>query len=232
MWSCVRATVIVVSVMVTAKCLPVLYVLVTLPTLTPIGPAPASCPALTWPVIGQAASRWRPAGPAACGPVGGQDRVAAGDQPLAGEVRRGGLGQVPLVGQGELERAVVCHQPADGRGAQRGDPLVRVRLLCPRRRPGSAANKWITDVLGTRTPGPSLNPVTMEMATAHRHPEMLGQRQEAERTVGITAPTASSVDFSAPSADQARYARTHSGRRRPAIVPRTAYVLVSGMDLE
>ena len=33
--------------------------------------------------------------------------------------------------QGQLERAVVGHQLADGRGAQRGDPPVGVRLLCP-----------------------------------------------------------------------------------------------------
>ena len=33
--------------MVTVKCLPVLYLLITLPTSTPIGPAPASLPAWT-----------------------------------------------------------------------------------------------------------------------------------------------------------------------------------------
>ena len=60
------------------------------------------------------------------GAVGGQYRVAAGDQPLAGKVRRGDLGQVLLVEQGQLERAVVGHEPADGRGAQRGDPPIRV----------------------------------------------------------------------------------------------------------
>ena len=36
-----------VSVMVTAKCLPVLYLVITLPTSTPIGPAPTSRPAAT-----------------------------------------------------------------------------------------------------------------------------------------------------------------------------------------
>ena len=65
------------------------------------------------------------------GAVGGQHRVAAGDQPLAGEVRGGDLGEVLLVEQGQLERAVVGHQLADGRGAQRGDPPVGVRLLGP-----------------------------------------------------------------------------------------------------
>jgi hypothetical protein len=42
-----RSTVRVVPVMVTAKCLPVLYLLITLPTSTPIGPAPASRPEQT-----------------------------------------------------------------------------------------------------------------------------------------------------------------------------------------
>ena len=65
---------------------------------------------------------------AGAGPVGGQDRVAAGDQPLAGEVLGGDLGQVLLVEQGQLERAVVGHQLADGGGAQRGDPPVGVRV--------------------------------------------------------------------------------------------------------
>ena len=58
------------------------------------------------------------------GPVGGQGRVAAGDQPLAGEVIGGDLGQVLLVEQGQLERSVVGHQLLDSRGAQRGDPPV------------------------------------------------------------------------------------------------------------
>ena len=62
------------------------------------------------------------------GAVGGQGRVAAGDQPLAGEVGGGDLGQVLLIEQGQLERAIVGHQLADGRGAQRGDPLVGVRV--------------------------------------------------------------------------------------------------------
>jgi hypothetical protein len=68
---------------------------------------------------------------AGAGAVGGQDGVAAGDQPLAGKVRGGDLGQDLLAGQAELERAVVGHQLADGRGAQRGDPPVGVRLLGP-----------------------------------------------------------------------------------------------------
>ena len=38
--------------MVTSKCLPVLYLLITLPTSTPIGPAPASLPARTRAMMG------------------------------------------------------------------------------------------------------------------------------------------------------------------------------------
>ena len=38
---------------------------------------------------------------ALAGAVGGQHRVAAGDQPLAGEVRAGDLGQVLLVEQAD-----------------------------------------------------------------------------------------------------------------------------------
>ena len=38
--------------MVTAKCLPVLYLVITLPTSTPIGPAPASRPAWTRAMMG------------------------------------------------------------------------------------------------------------------------------------------------------------------------------------
>ena len=48
-------------------------------------------------------------------PVGGQDRVAAGDQPLAGEVFGGDLGEVLLVEGAELQRTVVGHELADGR---------------------------------------------------------------------------------------------------------------------
>ena len=44
---------------------------------------------------------------ALAGALGGQDRVAAGDQPLAGVVRAGDLGQVLLVEQRQLQRAVV-----------------------------------------------------------------------------------------------------------------------------
>ena len=94
--------------MVTAKCLPVLYLLITLPTSTPIGPAPVSFPAWTRAMIGASSfSVAASSSSAGAGPVGGQDRVAAGDQPLAGEVRRGDLGEVLLV-----EQADSCSGPS------------------------------------------------------------------------------------------------------------------------
>ena len=39
-----------------------------------------------------------------------------------------------------------------------------------------------------KTPASSPNPVTRETTTASRHPEIPGQRQEAGRTVSVTAP--------------------------------------------
>ena len=62
------------------------------------------------------------------GAFAGQDGVAAGDQPLAGEVRGGDLGQVLLIEQRQLQRSVIGHQLLDRRGAQRGDPPVGARL--------------------------------------------------------------------------------------------------------
>ena len=56
------------------------------------------------------------------GPLGFQERVLAGDQPLAGVVPMRDLSQVHLIGQGELERAV-ADQRLDLRGAQRCDPV-------------------------------------------------------------------------------------------------------------
>jgi hypothetical protein len=44
------------------------------------------------------------------GAIGGQDRVAAGDQPLAGVVRAGDLGQVLLIEQAHLQGPAVGHQ--------------------------------------------------------------------------------------------------------------------------
>ena len=59
------------------------------------------------------------------GPLGFQERVLAGHQPLAGKGRGSNLGQVLLIEQGQLQRAA-ADQRFDLRGAQRGDP-VQVR---------------------------------------------------------------------------------------------------------
>jgi hypothetical protein len=63
------------------------------------------------------------------------------------------------------------------------------------------------------------------------NPEMPGQSQKAERTVGVTAPTCPVRAFSASvrgtHVPGARCSRTHSGRRQPGIAPRSTYVLVS-----
>jgi hypothetical protein len=63
---------------------------------------------------------------------------------------------------------------------------------------------------------------------ASRHPEMPGQRQETGRAVRITAPTLAVRGLHGPGT---RSTRTYSGRRQPAIPPRTAYALVSGVRL-
>ena len=56
--------------------------------------------------------------------------------------------------------------------------------------------------------------------------------QEAGRTVSVIAPTSPVRGFFRPRPwVQARCARTYSGRRRPGMEPRTAYVLVSGVRL-
>jgi hypothetical protein len=63
-------------------------------------------------------------GRALAGAVGGQDRVAASDQPLSGVVRAGDFGQVLLVEQAHLQRPAIGHELFDRGGAQRGDPPV------------------------------------------------------------------------------------------------------------
>ena len=60
---------------------------------------------------------------ALAGAFGFQERVLAGYQPLAGEVRGGDLGQVLDIEQGQLQVAVP-DQRLDLRGAQRGDPVL------------------------------------------------------------------------------------------------------------
>jgi hypothetical protein len=69
---------------------------------------------------------------ALAGALIGQQRVAPGDQRLAGVVRVDDLGQVLLVEEAELERAAVFGELADRRGAQAGDPRQPVQLFqCP-----------------------------------------------------------------------------------------------------
>jgi hypothetical protein len=75
--------------------------------------------------------------------------------------------------------------------------------------------------------------------TMSRHPEMPGQQPETEQNGRQTAP--SDGQHTAPArpsvpvrgfrALRPRNARTHSGPRRPAIAPRSAYALVSGVRL-
>ena len=59
---------------------------------------------------------------ALAGPLGFQERVLAGHQPLAGEVRGGDLGQVLGIEQGQLQ-VPAADQRLDLGGAQRGDPV-------------------------------------------------------------------------------------------------------------
>jgi hypothetical protein len=61
-----------------------------------------------------------------CGAFGGQGGVAAGDEPFAGVVGVGDLGEVLLVEQAHLQRAVVGGERGDGRGAQAGEPAEAV----------------------------------------------------------------------------------------------------------
>ena len=56
------------------------------------------------------------------GAFGGQEWVAAADEPLAGVVGVGDLGEVLIIEQAHLQRPVVGGQGGDGRGAQRGQP--------------------------------------------------------------------------------------------------------------
>ena len=75
--------------------------------------------------LGQVGLGGREEALALAGPLGFQERVLAGHQPLAGEVRGGDLGQVLGIEQGQLQ-VPVPDQGLDLRGAQRGDP-VQVR---------------------------------------------------------------------------------------------------------
>ena len=55
-------------------------------------------------------------------PLLGQERVFAHDEPLAGKLGRGDLGQIALVEQRELEGAGI-EKGADLRGSESGDPV-------------------------------------------------------------------------------------------------------------
>jgi hypothetical protein len=59
---------------------------------------------------------------ALAGPFGGEQRIAAHHQPLAGKLRGGDLGKIAFIEQGELQRSLV-HQGLDGWRPQRGDPV-------------------------------------------------------------------------------------------------------------
>jgi hypothetical protein len=78
-----------------------------------------------------------------------QQRVAAGDQPLAEVARAGDLGQVLLIEQAELQRALAIGELAGRRGAQAGDPgkppssfgaLIRAEVIIPRS-PGKTSSR-------------------------------------------------------------------------------------------
>ena len=68
-------------------------------------------------------------GAAFAGAFGGQQRVAAGDQPLAGVVGVGDLGQVLLVEQGQLQRPVRGGERGDRRRPQAGQPAQPAEFL-------------------------------------------------------------------------------------------------------
>ena len=73
-------------------------------------------------------------------PLGGQQGIAAHDQPFAGKLLAGDLGEVPLVEQRRRHRAG-GQQFADHRRAQRGDPAqaVHARLVLADARRGQHA---------------------------------------------------------------------------------------------
>ena len=138
--------------MVSSKCLPVLYLLITLPTSTPIAAAPVSRPAATramrgassFSVAASRSSRLRARSAASTGL-----RQAISRSP--GIVIGGDLGQVLLIEEAELERPVLGHQLLDRRGAQRGDPPVGIRprravlVLVQRGDPGGGDHPPVAD---------------------------------------------------------------------------------------
>ena len=109
--------------METSKCLAILNLLITLPTLSPIWSAPTRRPSRTAEMMGARASsvaansslRLRVRSSA-------KQRVATGDEPFVGVVGMGELGQVALVEEAELQRSVVFDQGGDLGRPQAGQP--------------------------------------------------------------------------------------------------------------
>ena len=82
------------------------------------------------------------------GAFDGQERVAAGDQPLAGVVGVGDLGEVVCVEQAHLQRPVVGGEFGDLRGAERGDPVEtcsRLAQFAQRGDAGGGDHAAVTD---------------------------------------------------------------------------------------
>ena len=103
------------------RCSATLYLLMTRPSATPISSAPVSRPARRGRLPGSAGSRSRSEGPRVCGRVRSPIAGCAGDQPLAGVVGVGDLGQA------WVSNRLICSGPSSraswrSRGAQRGDP--------------------------------------------------------------------------------------------------------------
>ena len=85
--------------------------------------------------------------------------------------------------------------------------------------------------------------VRPRMVTGFLGPNGSGKSTTLRLILGLDAPDSGSATiggrsycglrwlFPPPSVVQARCARTHSGRRRRGMAPRTAYALVSGMGL-
>ena|GEM_PF-6362250 len=120
--------------------------------------------------------------------------------------------------------------------ARRTGPAVAVLLKIYAHcidRQADAANRRITSAPATRDT--EQDPIDKGDGDIEPQPEMPGQRTEAGRTVSVTAPTGPVRGFCAPvrglHGPGTRFARTHSGRRRPGIAPRSTYALVSGVRL-
>ena len=113
------------SLIVVSKCLAILYLPITLPKALPMSAAPDNRAGLRPSFDGPQQFLGR--GQQLCafaGTLGGQQRVAARDQPFAGVVGMGDLGQILLVEQAHLQWAVI--------GGQCGDRGVRSAVIHPK----------------------------------------------------------------------------------------------------